>query len=124
MPGGGDPDNRRDFPGGWKEDLRNAFEAGGRTREEQEIFSHVQKLLALRAANPELRAWHTETLVATEQTLVYRRGPMVVAINNDTTAATVRLPGRALGPDLLGFCQASQNVVVIPARTGCIFRAP
>jgi glycosidase len=124
MPGGGDPDNRRDFPGGWKEDPRNAFEAGGRTREEQEIFSHVQKLLALRAANPELRAWHTETLVATEQTLVYRRGPMVVAINNDTTAATVRLPGRALGPDLLGFCQASQNVVVIPARTGCIFRAP
>src|SRR5262249_9513936 len=23
MPGGGDPDNRRDFPGGWREDARN-----------------------------------------------------------------------------------------------------
>ena len=30
MTGGDDPDNRRDFPGGWKVDSANAFEASGR----------------------------------------------------------------------------------------------
>jgi glycosidase len=55
MAGGEDPDNRRDFPGGWKEDSRNAFEETGRTAQEQEIFRHVQRLLALRAKTPALR---------------------------------------------------------------------
>ena len=32
LPGGGDPDNRRDFPGGFQGDARNAFEAGGTDR--------------------------------------------------------------------------------------------
>jgi catechol-2,3-dioxygenase len=27
LPGGNDPDNRRDFPGGWSGDARNAFDA-------------------------------------------------------------------------------------------------
>lgn len=31
MPGGADPDNRRDFPGGWPGDPRDAFLAKGRT---------------------------------------------------------------------------------------------
>ncbi len=38
MPGGGDPDNRRDFPGGWIGDTNDAFTASGRAREQQEIF--------------------------------------------------------------------------------------
>lgn len=55
MPGGDDPDNRRDFPGGFTGDSRNAFTATGRTQEEQAIFVHVQKLLRLRQAHPALR---------------------------------------------------------------------
>jgi len=61
MPGGADPDNRRDFPGGFPGDLRNAFTAGGRTAEQQDVFAHVQSLLALRQAHPALRTgkqWH------------------------------------------------------------------
>jgi len=38
MTGLADPDNRHDFPGGWKEDPRNAFSADGRTPEQQEIL--------------------------------------------------------------------------------------
>jgi hypothetical protein len=38
-------DNRRDFPGGWPGDPRNAFQASGRTPEEQATFAHVQTLL-------------------------------------------------------------------------------
>jgi hypothetical protein len=50
MPGGGDPHNRRDFPGGFPGDLRDAFTSSGRTSERQEVFAHVQSLLALRKA--------------------------------------------------------------------------
>ena len=61
MPGGGDPDNRRDFPGGFPGDSQNAFTASGRTPEQQDIFTHVQSLLALRKAHAALRTgkhWH------------------------------------------------------------------
>ena len=61
MQGGEDPDNRRDFPGGFPGDPRNAFTAEGRTPEEQEIFSHVQALLRLRREHSALRGgrhWH------------------------------------------------------------------
>ena len=60
-PGGGDPDNRRDFPGGWRGDPRNAFTEAGRTREQQGMFAYVQKLLRLRREHPALtggRLWH------------------------------------------------------------------
>jgi len=55
MPGGNDPDNRRDFPGGFPGDARNAFQADGRTPEQQEVFEHFQKMLKLRAEHKALR---------------------------------------------------------------------
>jgi glycosidase len=61
MLGGDDPDNRRDFPGGFPGDSRNAFTAGGRTPEEGEIFAETQSLLKLRQEHPALRhgaQWH------------------------------------------------------------------
>jgi glycosidase len=61
MPGGDDPDNRRDFPGGFPGDSRNAFTVSGRTPEQQDMFAYVQSLLALRKAHPALRTgkqWH------------------------------------------------------------------
>lgn len=61
MPGGDDPDNRRDFPGGFPGDPRNAFTASGRTPEQQDVFAYVQSLLKLRKAHPALRTgkqWH------------------------------------------------------------------
>lgn len=48
MTGGGDPDNRRDFPGGFPGDPRNAFVESGRTPEQQALFAHIQQLLVLR----------------------------------------------------------------------------
>jgi len=58
MPGGDDPDNRRDFPGGFPGDPRSAFTLSGRTPEQQEIFSHVRTLIRLRQAHPALRTGH------------------------------------------------------------------
>ncbi|MGA3091386.1 MAG: alpha-amylase family glycosyl hydrolase [Terriglobales bacterium] len=61
MPGGEDPDNRRDFPGGFPGDPRDSFTAMGRSAEEQDVFTHVQSLLSLRQRHPALRSgkqWH------------------------------------------------------------------
>ena len=73
MTGGGDPDNRRDFPGGWREDSKNAFSETGRAREQQEIFSYAQRLLHLRRDHPALnggRLWH---LFSDEASYVFLR---------------------------------------------------
>jgi neopullulanase len=61
MQGGDDPDNRRDFPGGFPGDQHNAFIANGRTAEEQDVFAYVQSLLVLRKSHSALRTgkqWH------------------------------------------------------------------
>ena len=61
MPGGDDPDNRRDFPGGFPGEVRNAFTATGRTPDEQDVFEHAQSLLKIRAQHSALRRgrqWH------------------------------------------------------------------
>jgi glycosidase len=73
MPGGGDPDNRRDFPGGWPDDPKNAFEKEGRTPQQEEIFEYVQSLLRLRALHPALRRGKLWSLASDDTTYVYLR---------------------------------------------------
>ncbi len=68
MPGGGDPDNRRDFPGGWPGDATNAFTREGRTAAQQEVFDYVRSLLHLRQEHDSLRGgklWHLYVDVST-----------------------------------------------------------
>jgi glycosidase len=126
LPGGGDPDNRRDFPGGWAGDARSAFDSAGRTATEQAIWSHVQRLLDLRARRSELRTGPMENLQEGDQSFVYRRGRTVIALNNDTAAVTIRLPIATLPDDALGTCARPRSdhggvVIEIPRRSGCVF---
>ncbi len=128
MAGGNDPDNRRDFPGGWAGDARDAFTPAGRSADEQAVWRHVQRLLALRRERPELRGTALEHLVTDEQQYAYRRGNTVVVLNNATTEATVRLPtsAPATRAAVIGGCAApvrdgDRLVVTVPARTGCVY---
>ena len=126
IPGGNDPDNRRDFPGGWLGDTHNAFEATGRTAAEQEVWRHVQALLRIRAERPELRQGATEHLYVSDNAFVYRRGGTIVALNNGKAPAEVTLPIVALPADALGICQGARAAaggvtIVIPPRAGCVF---
>ena len=126
MAGGGDPDNRRDFPGGWRDDPRDGFAATGRNAGEQAMFEHVQRLLRLRASRRDLRHAPLENLHIADQSWVYRRGATVVALNNDAAPAQVRLPHLEIAQDALGLCPAPQHdaegmVLTIPPRTGCVF---
>lgn len=48
MTGGHDPDNRKDFPGGFSSNSADKFTKSGRTVEEQEMFEWTQKWVKLR----------------------------------------------------------------------------
>jgi len=126
LPGGNDPDNRRDFPGGWPNDARNAFTASGRNAQEQDVWQHVQKLLKLRAERADLRRAATQHLEVGDQTYVYRRGRTVVAINNDARPIEVRVAALESLTDALGICSPARRdgnsfVIALPARSGCVY---
>ncbi len=99
MPGGDDPDNRRDFPGGWPEDLhndqRNAFQPSGRTPQQQELFSYVQSLLHLRREHVALQTGHLWHLFSDQSAYVFLRDTdeehLLVAFNNDAAPRTLRI---------------------------------
>jgi neopullulanase len=99
MPGGQDPDNRRDFPGGWIGDSNDAFTPVGRTREQQDIFSYVQELLRIRREHPALRGGQLWHLASDETAYVFLREAeeqrIVVAFNNAGKARELNIPLRA-----------------------------
>jgi neopullulanase len=120
MTGEEDPDNRKDFPGGFPGDSRSAFTNEGRTRSEQQIFDAVQRLLQIRKNQPALRGGDMTVLQDRDGVLAYLRSRdgmrVVVGINNTETAktVTVTLPEGALAEgsrftDLLG--QAKMSVL-------------
>lgn len=96
MPGGDDPDNRRDFPGGWTEDTNNAFTETGRTREQQEIFSYVQELLRVRREHEALRGGQLCHLASDENSYVFLRASaeerLVVAFNRADKTRDLKIP--------------------------------
>ena len=136
MPGGGDPDNRRDFPGGWPGDPKNAFTAEGRTAEQQELFTYVQTLLRLRREHPALRSgklWH---LFSDETAYVFLRETeeerVLVAFNNSAEPRELRIPfsntpgeGAASFTQVLGQAKAAvfkgEARIATPAQSISIF---
>lgn len=93
MRGGNDPDNRRDFPGGWNGDARNAFDPAGRNAEENDVFEHVKKLLRLRQELEPLRRGALLHLMLNHQTYGFARltatKTIVVVINNNPQAEAI-----------------------------------
>jgi neopullulanase len=136
LPGGGDPDNRRDFPGGFPGDARDAFQTSGRLPPEAAIFDNVRRLAALRAELAPLRRGHLVTLEVSEQTWAYARvlgdQAVVVAFNNGTTAVDLEVAAAEAGwkdgiavEDRLGGGSArvadGRLRVSLPARTAAVY---
>jgi glycosidase len=96
MPGGSDADNRRDFPGGWPDDAKNAFKKEGRTAQQEVIFEYVQSLLRLRAQHPALRRGKLWSLASDDTTYVFLRESdeerVLVAFNAGGKAQDLSLP--------------------------------
>jgi glycosidase len=136
MKGGGDPDNRRDFPGGFPGDSRNAFTADGRAPEEQAAFDHLGRLARLRKELEPLRRGALVNLHVADQQYVYarktERAYVMVAINNDNKPATIEIDCSPLGItgsasliDRLGVAtdvkiQSGRLKLSLPARSASI----
>ena len=126
MTGGNDPENRRDFPGGWKEDPRNAFTAAGRTPDEQRVFDHVHKLAQLRQTYPALRHGDMKQLGLSNDIYIYTRGDLIILLNNGSKPVHILAPA-ASGTwrdllDVLGYVAVRDETlnVTLPARSGAI----
>jgi glycosidase len=75
MDGKQDPDNRHDFPGGFRGDTYSAFTKAGRTAAEEEMFAWTADLLALRKAHPVLQAGVEQDLFADADVFAFVRSP-------------------------------------------------
>jgi neopullulanase len=93
MTGPDEPTTRKDFPGGFAGDKRNAFTRDGRTKEEQEVFEHIKNLTRLRSELEPLRRGRLVNLHVSSQQYAYARtskvGSVVTVINNDTKTAQI-----------------------------------
>jgi len=139
MKGGGDPDNRRDFPGGFPGDSRDGFTKDGRTAEEQAAFEHLRRLASLRMELEPLRRGALVNLYVADQQYAYARKTdrayAIVVINNDSKPSTIQIDSSALGiagnarlVDRLGVAtetkiQAGTLKVSLPARSASILTA-
>ncbi len=137
MPGANDPDNRRDFPGGFAGDARNAFTEQGRTREENEVFNHLRKVTKLRHELEPLRRGKLVTLGFTDDYYAFARasakGKVVVAINNanrsseiDVEVTALKIANGVMFSDLLGVVtnvrvENGKMKFVLPARSASVF---
>ena len=138
MKGGNDPDNRRDFPGGWTEDPRNAFDAAGRTPEEQKLFTQLQRLIGIRAGSEALRRGRMIDLLVEDRAYAFARisasSRMIVVLNNALEPAILHIPlaGSGVADGVrLEDCYGSAPAVVaaggafdaqLPARTAALYR--
>ena len=101
MRGGEDPDNRRDFPGGFPDDERNAFEKSGRTPEEQRMYEWTRDLLRLRREHASLRRGALLDLSFDADSYAYARRhegeTLVVAFNRSAAPKEMTVPASYLG---------------------------
>ena len=69
----GDGALRADFPGGWVEDSVDAFHAQGRTKEQNQAFSYLQKLLKWRKGSKAVTHGQFKHFAPRDQVYVYKR---------------------------------------------------
>jgi glycosidase len=131
----GHMDDRRDFPGGFAGDPRDAFVASGRTAEERSTFETWRTLIGLRRSHAALRRGRLVDLEVGETTYVYLRESdgqrLVVALNLDSALANVGISADTLEQvtsveSLHGAGRARLDagalVVELPGESASVFR--
>jgi glycosidase len=69
MDGADDPDNRRDFPGGFPGDKENAFTVQERSPEQREVHDWVSQLMRFRSLHPALQTGQQQDILSTTPSL-------------------------------------------------------
>jgi glycosidase len=133
-----DPDNRRDFPGGFPNDSRNAFTKGGRAPDEQRMFEWTRDWIRLRREYPAIRRGQTIDLVYDDDTYVFARRSMdetiIIVVNRAATPKKTTIPVTLLeatdGSQLLPLLVAKDRIRALegaftfdaPPRTAVAYR--
>jgi len=133
MEGKEDPDNRRDFPGGFPGDSRNAFQSNGRTRDEQRMWAWTRDWIRLRRDHSALRSGLLIDLFYDDDAYVFARKDssetVVIAINRTKNEKKVGIPAGAIGlrdgrelsslrgPVASSRVENGQATLTVPART-------
>lgn len=128
----GDGDVRRDFPGGWRNDVQNAFNANERTADQKQYFDFLSQLLHWRQKKEVIHTGKLLHYVPENDVYVYFRyndkERIMVVINNNETDQTIGLErysqllnGRTKGVNPLSGEQFMlQNQLRIAAQTALI----
>ena len=93
MTGGHDPDNRKDFPGGFPGDSQNAFTKEGRTKEEQQMFEHTKEWIEFRRRSQDVSAGRTYDIFYDNDAYVFLRESASARGLLQTLVAINRAPG-------------------------------
>ena len=131
MQGWQDPDNRRDFPGGFEEGPNNVFHASSRTLPETEMFDWTSSLLTLRNRTSALQTGALQILYTSVDSIVYTRTEgkqcVLIAIHRGPEDVTLHVPipdtslaGMKAGENLLGHgdlkLTADEAAIQLPAN--------
>lgn len=131
---GGDADIRRDFPGGWKGDVQNAFDPGMQTLEQKEFHDFTQKLLNWRKGKEVIHSGKTKHYMPVDKVYVYFRyddqEKVMVIINNNEKEQTFELgrfaeslEGVSTGTDVISGKEISisaQNKITVSGKSSLI----
>ena len=101
MEGKDDPDNRRDFPGGFPGDKRNSFSATQRTANEQRMWQWTRDWIKLRREHSAVRHGELVDLFYDDDVYAYARQDsretVIIAINRSGSEKTIKIPAAAIG---------------------------
>ena len=101
MEGKDDPDNRRDFPGGFPGDTRNAFAVGGRSSNEQKMYDWTRSWIRLRTDHSSIRHGRLIDLFYDDDSYLFarqdRNETVIIAINRANKEKRVDIPARTIG---------------------------
>lgn len=101
MEGKDDPDNRRDFPGGWAGDGHNAFTAEGRTANGQRMYEWTREWIRVRREHSAIRRGRLIDLFYDDDAYVFARQDqtetVIIAINRSDKEKKVTLPVGTIG---------------------------
>ena len=96
MEGKEDPDNRRDFPGGFPGDARNAFSSEGRTHDQQRMWQWTHDWIALRRQHSAMRSGGLTDLLCNNEVYAFTRHntdeTVVIVINRSGDYQKLSLP--------------------------------
>jgi glycosidase len=139
MEGKEEPDNRRDFPGGFPGDARSVFERQGRTTTEQRLYDWTRAWIRLRKEHSAVRQGRLIDLSYDDNSYAFARQDhsetVIIAINRALTEEGLIIPAGSIGlqngSNLLPVLGAVERSIVekgkavlnVPAKSIAAFKA-